>query len=243
MPIQALIHRKIHRRTGEVLAPRSNVGGHPMLQATRAVSACVILLSTGAGIHAQVNPSSKGEGAQPSVPVQGKSALAAGALELVLPTVGFAYAGHWARGLPPTLFRVAGVYLALDQQMQVPLGGSGACVGQCTLGLTLAAAGTIWAVIDAAIVAKRSNEERGGPAARISETPTGGSLGPEIGVGADLPYPMTSASPTAPASWAYGRTAWHWLAAPTPPRLGTQARASPMSAASPALHATPSTHR
>lgn len=69
----------------------------------------------------------------------------AGGLELFLPTVGFAYAGDWARGIPPNLVRVGAV---------VGIVASDACDGEgddtacAVLGLTLLAS-HVWAVVGA----------------------------------------------------------------------------------------------
>jgi hypothetical protein len=98
----------------------------------------------------------------PSQTVVGdRSPLAAGLLEwFTIPTVGYAYAGDWSRGIPSALVRVAGAALALPRiNIHVREPGS-VCPGLCAVGLFMVLGGHVWATIDAARTTTRMNEQR-----------------------------------------------------------------------------------
>ena len=94
-----------------------------------------------------------------TIVVTEKSAFAAGALEYLIPTVGYAYAGNWSRGILPNLVRVGGLALVVSQQLTV-FGEPPPCEGRCTVGLVMALGGTVWAIVDAVNTAKRENQRR-----------------------------------------------------------------------------------
>ena len=85
-----------------------------------------------------------------------KSAVLAGVLEWLVPTVGFAYAGDWKRGLPPAAVTLAGVVL-FAATFEFHIFSESECNGTCTIGLLMAAGGRIWGIIDAVDTAKDFN--------------------------------------------------------------------------------------
>ncbi len=121
------------------------------------------------------------------VVISEKSPFLAGALEvLTLPTIGYAYAGNWSRGIPSALVRIVGFGLVAEQQFTV-FGSPPPCEGQSQAGLALAVVGTIWAVIDAAGTARRTNEKCRAEAQRLALIPTFGAGGPGLTVGIRMP--------------------------------------------------------
>ena len=92
------------------------------------------------------------QGQQALPPADTRSPVLAGALELFLPTVGFAYAGDWKRGLPPNIVRVGAVVsiVATDWCRE---DGDDACA---VLGLLLGV-GHVWATIGAVNTARDRN--------------------------------------------------------------------------------------
>jgi hypothetical protein len=83
----------------------------------------------------------------------------AGVLEaLTIPTLGYAYAGNWARGLPPAMIQLLGVGLILEQQYCLCIfEDPPPCEGACTAGIILVVGARLWAMVDASSTAKRSN--------------------------------------------------------------------------------------
>jgi len=98
--------------------------------------------------------------AQSSVPV-GKSALAAGLLEYVVPTAGYAYADAWTDGLLPGAVRVSGTVALLWVMADALTGEPGdeeppdECRTLCAYGITATAVGYVWGVTGAVKAAKR----------------------------------------------------------------------------------------
>ena len=116
--------------------------------------------------------------------VSTRSPALAGTLELLtLPTVGYAYAGNWLRGVPSALLQVVGVGLVIEQQFCLCIFEEPPpCEGQCILGIAMAIGGRVWAVIDAAATARRANEDRRTAALGPVLVPTFGGAGPGLGV-------------------------------------------------------------
>jgi len=85
------------------------------------------------------------------------SALAAGLLEWVFPTAGFAYAGDWKRGLLPNVLRV-GAYVGFIGTADW-LSSGDACEGDnaCRVFAVAAVATTVWAIVDAVNTAHDHN--------------------------------------------------------------------------------------
>ena len=82
-----------------------------------------------------------------------KSAVAAGALEYLVPTLGHAYAGDWDKGLPPLLVFVAGIAVAIE--------GSDHCVEgeRCAMllaGVATMVTGKVWGIYSAVRLARSS---------------------------------------------------------------------------------------
>jgi hypothetical protein len=101
-----------------------------------------------------------------------KSPLAAGLLEwFTVPTVGYAYAGDWSRGIPSGLVRLTGFGLVLSA-VNVDEPVDDACGGRCALGLAMFLGGSAWAVIDAVNTAERENDRRRSTSAGVSALPT-----------------------------------------------------------------------
>ena len=115
------------------------------------------------------------------VVISEKSAMVAGALEWIFPTVGYAYAGNWVRGLPSAGLRIGGLLLALDRQ-SVSFGETPPCQGQCVLGLVMAVGGTIWAIVGAGSTARHENDRRRAAARGVQVAPTFGAGGAGVGV-------------------------------------------------------------
>lgn len=120
-------------------------------------SLAVLIIASARGLEAQAADSSH-------VAVRSeKSPLLAGVLEWAVPTAGYAYAGHWSRGIPPELVRFTGVVLVLAQQYVGPFGTRRPCNAQCVIGTGMAVGGTIWAIADAAMTTDRENAKRRAP--------------------------------------------------------------------------------
>ena len=112
--------------------------------------------------------------------VSDRSAAAAVVLEWALPTVGYAYAGNWSRGIPPAVVRLLGFAMVLDHQFTI-FGSPPPCEGQCAFGYGIAAAGTVWAMFDVARTTTRENARRRAAAVEVSVAPSSGRNG--LGVG------------------------------------------------------------
>ena len=105
--------------------------------------------------------------AQSSGP-QGKSALAAGVLEYVVPTAGYAYADAWTQGLLPGAVRVSGLTALLWVMADALTGEPGddeppdECRTMCVYGIAATTVGYVWGVTGAVKAAKRWTPERAG---------------------------------------------------------------------------------
>ena len=113
-----------------------------------------------------------------------RSPTAAVVLEWALPTVGYAYAGNWTRGIPSALVRLAGLATFLDDQFTI-FGSPPPCESQCLVGLGIATAGTVWAMFDAARTTTRENDRRRAAATGVSVTTSVGRR--HVGVGLRVP--------------------------------------------------------
>jgi hypothetical protein len=76
------------------------------------------------------------------------SALAAGLLEVVFPTAGFAYAGDWKRGFLPNAFRV-GASIGFGVTADGPSDDVCEGDGTCTAFAVAVLATTVWAIVGA----------------------------------------------------------------------------------------------
>ncbi len=141
----------------------------------------VLLLASAGPAHAQepLSPDSAGGSV---VQVTEKSTIAAGLLEWLVPTAGYAYAGNWVRGIPSALARVGGIALYLDDQFTI-FGSPPPCEAKCVAGAALAVGGTIWGIVDASATASRENERRRAEATRrtVSLYPRVGRSGVGLG--------------------------------------------------------------
>ena len=88
-----------------------------------------------------------------------KSVGAAVALEWLIPIAGHAYAGDWKRGILPTVPRLGGLVLAIDQYESRSIGFSlSGCNDLSAFGLIAATVGSVWAYVSAAHTARDFNE-------------------------------------------------------------------------------------
>lgn len=149
----------------------------------RVAAAATLLFLTAPGLGAQQPRAADGDTAQ-VVSAPEKSPVVAGVLEWVVPTVGYAYAGNWLRGVPPALVRIAGLALVFEQQFVI-FGEPPPCTGQCVLGTAMMIGGTVWAIIDAARTATRENERRRTAPLGATLVPTYGAAG--VGLGVSVP--------------------------------------------------------
>jgi len=94
------------------------------------------------------------EAADTVVLVEPRSAFLSGLIEYFVPTVGYAYAGNWKKGLLPNAVRTAGFIAAVSADDSVD-----DCEAVCVAGAVAAVGGTIWAIFGAQRTAKR--RERG----------------------------------------------------------------------------------
>jgi hypothetical protein len=145
------------------------------------ISACALILVTVAGTQAQDSPPSRNDDAPSVLAISEKSAVAAGVLEWVFPTLGYGYAGDWSRGLPSALVRIAGIFLIIDHQFVI-FGEPPPCQGQCILGTVMAVGGSIWAIVDAGRTANRENERRRAAVLGATVVPTYSPSGAGISV-------------------------------------------------------------
>ncbi len=153
-----------------------------MTQLCRMAWVCGILLITAVGARAQEGPTTRGGGdAQSVAVVSEKSPVAAGVLEWAFPTLGYAYAGNWSRGVPSALVRITGLVLFMEDQFVI-FGEPPPCEGQCVLGVAMALGGTIWAIVDAGRTATRENERKRASVLGATVVPTYGPAGPGIGL-------------------------------------------------------------
>lgn len=99
--------------------------------------------------------------------------LVAGVVEWVVPTVGYAYAGDWRKGLVPNTVRVGGLVLFATQVNSAARSSEeDRCPSACVAGFILAGVGTVWAVVGAASTASSRAHRNRDVGARISVTPT-----------------------------------------------------------------------
>jgi len=102
-------------------------------------------------------------GAEPAANAYEKSPATAGLLEaFTLPTLGYAYAEQWSRGLLPALGQVTGILLVAEQQYCLCIFEEPPpCDGQCVAGIVLAVGSRLWAVIDASATVRRRRASAG----------------------------------------------------------------------------------
>jgi hypothetical protein len=113
-----------------------------------------------------------------------RSPLLAGALELLMPvpTLGYAYAGNWRRGLLPGGIQVLGLFLVSAGVGGVIFDGlfdaddDASCGALCPIGATMIVGGRVWATVGAARTARTRSLERGG-ALSLQWVPTSGGTG------------------------------------------------------------------
>jgi hypothetical protein len=142
-----------------------------------------ILVSSPAGLCGQDAAQEPAGDTARVVAISKKYPIAAGVLEFLYPTAGYAYAGNWSRGFPPALVRVTGAVLlaefAIGYMAALP------CTARCATGAAMYFGGTIWAVFDAGATATRTNVRKLEASGGISVYPTLGQEG--FGVGARVP--------------------------------------------------------
>ena len=144
--------------------------------------ALLLSLAMATDARAQDRPQALNEDAPQVVVISEKSPFAAGVLEvLTLPTIGYAYAGNWRRGIPSGLVRLGGVGLVASQQFTI-FGDPPPCRDRCVAGAVILGLGTIWALIDAVGTTKRENEKRRERAGGVAHAPST-ALGQELVAG------------------------------------------------------------
>ena len=111
-----------------------------------------------------------------------RSPVVAGLIEPFVPTLGYAYAGDWRRGLLPAGVRVVGVGLIVHGLSKATVdglfGGDADCGSQCSLGLGMFMVGTVWGTVGAARTAHLHNRNVAG--ASISLQPAWVGEGPGV---------------------------------------------------------------
>jgi hypothetical protein len=133
--------------------------GEPPSVMTQLFLSATLLLLLPKDCVSQANSSPPARDTPQVVVVSEKSPFLAGALEVItLPTIGYAYAGNWTRGLPSAAVRILG--LALWGEQLDPIGPPPPCEARCAVGAIMLLGGWIWAASDAAGTARRTNEER-----------------------------------------------------------------------------------
>ena len=114
-----------------------------------------------------------------------RAPVMAGALDFFLPTLGYAYAGDWRRGLLPGGVRIVGVGLIVHGLSKATVdglfGGDADCGSQCSLGLGMVVVGTVWGTVGAARTAHLHNRNVAG--ASVSLQPAWVGEGPGVAVG------------------------------------------------------------
>lgn len=110
-------------------------------------------------------------GAGPSDASSEKSLLLIPLLEMYAPTLGYAYAGHWRRGIPSGLARVVGFALVAPGGRFIFGEGAAYCSGTCTVGSVLLIGGTALAIVDAMYLAHRDNQRLRAQRARVQVAP------------------------------------------------------------------------
>lgn len=150
-----------------------------MTQFATVVAACIVLFFATGRVQAQDAPPAPDGEDTTAVAVSDKSPVTAGVLEWFVPTLGYAYAGNWSRGIPPALVRVTGVILIFSQQF-VLFDEPPPCRGECLAGVALLLGGTVWAIVDAGNTATRQNARRRASLLGGTVVPTFGPAGPVI---------------------------------------------------------------
>ena len=152
------------------------------LMIARTLIALLLSPAMAPAARAQDRPQAPNEDAPQVVVISERSPVLAGALEVfTLPTIGYAYAGNWRRGIPSGVVRLGGLGLILSQQFTI-LGDPPPCRGRCVAGAVIFGLGTIWAVIDVVGTTKRENDKRRERAGAMAGAPSTarGPLGPSI---------------------------------------------------------------
>ena len=122
--------------------------------------ALLLSLAVAPGARAQDRPQAPNEDTPQVVMISERSPSAAGVLEVfTLPTIGYAYAGNWRRGIPSGLVRLGGLGLVISQQFTI-FGAPPPCRDRCVAGAVILGLGTVWALIDVVGTTKRENERR-----------------------------------------------------------------------------------
>lgn len=113
-----------------------------------AVFTCLLLSGVSGGAAAQsANGNPPGSGAHTHSPV------AAGLIEWLIPTAGFAYGGDWTRGFLPNALRIGGLVGLL-----ATCDGPGDSTGDgCGSFAIVSVAGGIWAIVGAVSTARDHN--------------------------------------------------------------------------------------
>ncbi len=144
--------------------------------------ALLLSLAVAPGARAQDRPQAPNEDASQVVVISERSPVLAGALEVfTLPTIGYAYAGNWRRGIPSGLVRLGGLGLILSQQFTT-LGDPPPCRGRCVAGAVIFGWGTIWALIDVVGTTKRENQKQRERAVEVAVLPNVRSFGASLAV-------------------------------------------------------------
>ena len=138
----------------------------------RTLIALLLYLAMAPAARAQDRPQAPNEDAPQVVVISEKSPFAAGGLEVfTLPTIGYAYADNWRRGIPSGLVRLGGIGLIVSQQLTI-FGDPPPCLDLCVAGTVIFSLGTIWAVIDVVGTTKRENEKRRERAGAMAGAPS-----------------------------------------------------------------------
>ena len=150
------------------------------LMSASTLMALLLSLAVAPGARAQERPQALNEDAPQVVVISEKSPFAAGVLEVfTLPTIGYAYADNWRRGIPSGLVRLGGMGLVVSQQFTI-LGDPPPCRGRCVAGAVIFGLGTIWALVDVVRTTKRENERRRERAIGVAVLPNIRSSGASV---------------------------------------------------------------
>jgi hypothetical protein len=150
------------------------------LRSVPALLACAILMATPCLGQEPVEPEARSwlVAGSPETPFEQplqtaaddiRSPVLAGALELLLPipTLGYAYAGNWRRGLLPGGVQVLGVFVlaygVTDTVVEGVVTGDddATCGAACAVGIAMILGGRVWSTVGAARTAQSWNLERG----------------------------------------------------------------------------------
>jgi hypothetical protein len=126
-------------------------------------------------VHSQLSIEQETE-ATSSVPGT-RSPVAAGFLEYIIPTAGFAYGGDWRRGLLPNALRIGGLVLVVSRSELGLFGTESECQTECKAGFVLAVVGSIWAIAGAVDTTNEFNDRLRAASAQVTISPfAGGGL-------------------------------------------------------------------